>query len=194
MAEKTWRIFCAVELPDEARRAVLKSIELLKKEAPNARASWARDTNLHLTIKFVGETPPDRVARFSACISRAASVSAPFSLQLEGTGVFPPRGAARVLWIGINDQSGNLKGLQAAVEKECEKENFSREERAFHPHLTLARVRNPEDGFALARIHKDLLFTPLEIAVTELQVIRSELSPHGSKYTTVSRHQLGNTA
>lgn len=191
--EKRWRIFCAIELPPDAQTAVLDHISAIKKDATDFRATWARETNLHLTIKFAGNTPEDRVASFSACIARAASAFAPFTIRLEGTGVFPERGAARVLWIGVNDESGNLRGLEAAVEKECEQERFSGEDRAFHPHLTLARVRNPHDGFALAKIHKTFAFEPITIAVNELQVIRSELSPQGSKYTTVSRHRLDNT-
>jgi len=188
---KPWRIFCAIELPADVQTAVLDHIRLLKNEAANSRATWARETNLHLTIKFAGNVQQDRVSRFSACIARAASAFAPFSIRLEGTGVFPARGAARVLWIGVNDESGNLQPLQTAVEEECEKENFSREDRAFHPHLTLARVRNPEDGFTLAKLHKKLAFKPIAFLVNELQVIRSELSPQGSKYTIVSNHRLG---
>jgi 2'-5' RNA ligase len=70
---------------------------------------------------------------------------------------------------------------------------FAKEARPFHPHLTIARLRQPDNARALTAAHKQMEFEPLEIAVTELVVIRSELSSAGSTHTVVSRHQLDST-
>jgi 2'-5' RNA ligase len=189
-SDSSWRVFCAIELPANVRALVCKHIMLLKEALPQAKASWARETNLHLTLKFLGEVPQQSVARFSEAAARAVAGVKPFSIRLEQTGAFPERGQPRVLWIGVNDASGTLVALHARLENESAKAGFAREARSFHPHLTVARLRNAEGARALATAHKQTEFAPVEIAVSELVVIRSELSNAGSRYTLISQHEL----
>jgi RNA 2',3'-cyclic 3'-phosphodiesterase len=187
---ETWRIFCAIELPESVRKLALQHLAHLKEKVPNAKASWARDASLHLTLKFIGEIPKTSVANFSAAVSRVVSDVPVFSIRLEQTGTFPTHGEPRVLWVGINDESSQLAKLHARLEEESAGAGFAKDTRPYHPHLTIARLRQPYNARALAAAHKQLEFAPLEIAVTELLVIRSELSSEGSKYTAVSRHPL----
>lgn len=130
------------------------------------------------------------VSEFSNAVSRAVKGVAPFSALLEGAGVFPARRDPRVLWIGITDPEGRLAELHSRVEAECFAVGFPKEERPFHPHLTLARLRTRGSAGALAQAHEQLTFESHPIEVAELLVIRSELSSAGSKYTVVSRHAL----
>lgn len=185
-----WRVFCAIELPNSARRPVLERIARLKEKVPNAKASWARNSSLHLTLKFLGEIKESSVADFSKAVSLAVSAFQPFSISLEQAGIFPTHGQPRVLWIGISDVSKQLAELHARLEEESAKVGFARETRPFHPHLTIARLRQSDNARALAVAHKQQVFEPVEVAVGELLVIRSELSSDGSKYTMVSRHPL----
>ena len=187
---KTWRVFCAIELPKPTRDLLLRHIASLKAALPAAQASWSRDANLHLTLKFLGEIPQTSVADFSQAVSRAVAGVQPLSLRLEYTGKFPSHGQPRVLWIGINNPSAQLAELHARLEAESARAGFAKEGRAFHPHLTIARLRQPADARGLAAAHLQMEFEPVEIAVSELLVIRSELSSEGSKYTVVSRHPL----
>lgn len=188
--DEVWRVFCAIELPKATRALVLQHIAKLKQAVPDARASWSRDTNLHLTLKFLGEIPERSVAEFSNAAARAVAGVAPFEIRLETNGAFPPRGQARVLWIGVNDASGKLGALQTRLEGQAALAGFPEETRDFHPHLTIARLRNPPQALTLPAVHQETEFQPAEILVSELLVIRSELSSAGSKYTVVSRHQL----
>lgn len=185
-----WRVFCAVELPQCARDLVLAHIARLKGKVPHAKASWARDANLHLTLKFLGEIPAASVTDLSSAVSLAVSRVQPFAINLEQTGVFPPQGQPRVLWIGINDPSTHLAELHANLEEVAVEAGFAKETRAFQPHLTIARLRQADNARALANAHKQMEFEPLRIDVAELLVIRSELRSEGSKYTIVSRHAL----
>jgi len=186
----SWRIFCAIELTQTTRHLVLAHIARLKEKVPHAKASWARDANLHLTLKFLGEIPAASVTDFSNAVSLAVRRVRPFAINLEQTGVFPPHGRSRVLWIGINDPSTHLAELHAHLEEEAAQTGFAKETRAFHPHLTIARLRQADNARALANAHKQMEFEPLKINVAELLVIRSELRSEGSKYTVVSRHPL----
>jgi 2'-5' RNA ligase len=116
---------------------------------------------------------------------------APFSIRLEQTGAFPKHDQPRVLWIGINDPTGKLGELHARLEEEGARAGFAKEARPFHPHLTVARLRKPQHARTLAVAHKQLEFEPVVIALSELLVIKSELSSEGSRYTVVSRHPFG---
>jgi 2'-5' RNA ligase len=188
--EILWRVFCAVEVPQSARERVLAHIARLQEAVPEVKASWIRDANLHLTLKFLGDTPQTSVADFSAAAARAVAAVAPFSIRLEQTGVFPKQGQPRVLWIGINDSSGKLGELHTQLEDEAMKEGFEKDDRPFRPHLTIARLRQPHHAGALATAHKQMEFSPLEVPASELLVIRSELSSAGSRYSVISRHTL----
>jgi RNA 2',3'-cyclic 3'-phosphodiesterase len=185
-----WRIFCAIELPEPTRNLVLAHIVHLKAAVPDARASWSRDSNLHLTIKFLGEIPRATVANISQAAARTVVGLGPFSFRLEHAGAFPDHGRPRVLWLGIEDDSGKLKELHTHLENEAAMAGFPKDERPFQPHLTVARLRRPQRAQELAAAHLESQFEPVEIPVSELLVIRSELSSAGSKYTVVSRHLL----
>jgi 2'-5' RNA ligase len=190
MGEEKWRTFCAVELPSEVRSRVAETIARLREAAPEVRASWERPEKLHITLKFIGEVAPARIVALSSAASRAARGNQPFELKLEGAGAFPPRGDPRVLWLGIKDEAGALLRLQKSLEDECAAEEFRREDRPFHPHLTLARIRAPESARSLARLHQESILEAIEFAVTDLIVLRSELGAGGSRYREISRHRL----
>jgi 2'-5' RNA ligase len=187
----TWRVFCAIEIPEEIRGEVAEHISRLKRAAPEAQASWSRPDNIHLTLKFLGNIRQTQVEQLSKAASRAASSCVSFGIKLEQTGSFPTHGSPRVLWIGISDQDAKLSELHARLEDECAREGFEKEARRFHPHLTVARLRKPQGARSLALAHRELEFNPADIVVSELLVIRSELGQNGSRYTTISRHPLG---
>ena len=107
-ATDTWRVFIAVELPPEVRARLAQHVDSLRKAIPDVRASWARQENLHLTLKFLGEVPIAKVEVLSVSAGAAARASDHFDLVVGGCGAFPPHGNPRVLWIGIEDQSGKL--------------------------------------------------------------------------------------
>ena len=142
------------------------------------------------TLKFLGNISTASVSDFSEAASRAASSVKRFEIRVEQTGVFPPRGLPRVLWLGVNDGDGKLAQLHKRLEAESGKAGFLPEHRPFRPHLTIARVRQAAHASALAAAHVQMEFDPLELVVSELLVIRSELGSAGSKYTVISSHPL----
>jgi len=189
MRSQQVRVFCAIDLPNNVRELSLQHIARLRDEVPQTRASWSRD-NVHLTLKFLGEIPQSRVESLSQAASRSVADLSPFTILVEETGAFPQHGPPRVLWVGITDASGALAELHARLERECATRGFAKEERPFHPHLTLARLRSPKGARTLVTAHKGLGFEPTEVTVSELLVMRSELSNEGSKYSVISKHPL----
>lgn len=189
IASATWRVFCAIELPESLKAQIGQHISSLR-NATEANANWSLSDNIHLTLKFLGEVEVERVVTVTSAAAAAVNGIAPFRIEVEGAGAFPPRGAPRVLWLGVNDLEGRLAELHARIESEFAAAGFPKESRPFRPHLTLARLRKPAGATALAAAHKERPFKTADISVSELAVIRSELSPRGSRYTAISRHPL----
>ncbi|PWT92703.1 MAG: RNA 2',3'-cyclic phosphodiesterase [Blastocatellia bacterium] len=185
-----WRVFCAVELPQALQEKIEQHVQRLRKIVPEAKASWSRPGNVHLTLKFFGDVEMNRVGKISEAASRATQTTSPFSIGVRGTGAFPKINQPKVLWIGIDDVQKELSNLQQSVETECANEEFPKDERAFRPHLTVARLRNPHRARELAQAHQELGFETLIVPVREIVVFRSQLSSEGSTYTVISRHEL----
>ena len=188
----TWRVFCAVELPEDVRARLQEHIARARLEVPDASASWSRVENIHLTLKFFGNVALDHIPKISVAATRTTEQFSKFQIGIGNTGVFPRPSRAQVLWIGVSDPSGQLTALQKRFEDDCAGEGFTKEDRAYRPHLTIARIRKPEGAGRLADTHLQMTFEPIEVPVHELIVFRSELSSKGSKYTAFSRHQIPN--
>ena len=189
-APATWRIFCALDIPDEVRQRIREHVNRLIRTNPEVRASWTNPDNIHLTIKFLGNIAVARVPTISEAAAGATNQLSSFTLQISSCGVFPSPSHAKVLWIGVNDSSGMLSELRQRLELECEKRGFPIEERAFKPHLTLARLRGGNNTRALVDAHLAADFPAQTVTVNELIVFRSELSSHGAKYTAISKHPI----
>ena len=182
------RLFFAVELPRAVRDAAAAHMARLRRDFPAARASWPRPESLHLTLKFLGETEAIRIDSLWNAAAAAAAWLAPFELTIEGAGTFPPHGAARVLWLGVRDDSRQLSRLQFRLDIECAHAGFPRESKPFKPHLTLARLRAPQDAAELSEAHRRAPFGPHTFEVSAFVLMRSDLGPGGSRYTPLQYH------
>ena len=193
--DQTYRTFIACELPTDIRPRIKEYIDQLRDAFPQVRASWSREDNLHLTLKFLGDLPASRITGLSDACSEALKDLEPFELMISGCGSFPPHGKPKVLWIGIEDAgtpaASHLSQLHAALEASCAARGFERETRPYHPHLTVARIREAKDTRALAEHHRQINFPPQRFAICEVVVFRSQLSSAGSKHFALSRHRLG---
>jgi len=165
-------------------------IERVREAVPEAAASWSRPENVHLTLKFFGNVDQANVPVISVALARAVKGFGPIAIQIGKTGVFPRPSRPQVLWLGIDEPSGALARIHGRVEDECAREGFAKEDRAFRPHLTIARIRKPHNASRLAEAHLKLEFPPVEVVLNDLVLFRSELSSNGSRYTAISRHRL----
>jgi 2'-5' RNA ligase len=184
------RAFIAVDISEEARRLIAKRIALLRAQFSDLRVGWDKPEKLHLTVKFLGEIPSEKLSQVITAVENAAKEIEPFSLVLEGAGAFPPRGAARVLWLGVNDESQNLNEFQKRLETETEQIGFETERRVFKPHLTIARLKEPGKSRNLTDLHIQTEFPAVDFPVSEIVVYKSDLRPTGSIYTPLAKISL----
>lgn len=183
------RLFVALEIPPERRRSLAAAVASLRSALP--AAGWADPEGWHVTLKFLGPVAEDRLAAVTAVVAAAAGGGQPGDTWLTGLGVFPSPGRARVLWVGLADPAGALAGLAASLEEGMSAEGFPAELRAWTPHLTLARFREPVAvGESLQGVAG---LEPLPFGVREVVLFRSHLSHSGSRYEVLGRFPLGGT-
>ena len=177
------RIFTAIDISAEARQKVSDYIADLQAEFPMVRVGWERAEKLHLTLKFLGDIDEIKLQNLTDAVNETAKRLSDFKLRISQTGVFPSIKKARVLWLGIEYETGSMQKLNEILETECEGKGFSREKRSFKPHLTIARLREPQSSFKLIEKHLQNDFESDEFTVSGITIYESRLQKTGSIYT-----------
>lgn len=182
------RLFVALDFPETVRRDLETASRPLRRSLPRAR--WVRAENLHLTLCFLGETLRSLLDGLHRELSTVCNRFEPFRMAVEGVGVFPPRGPAKVVWAGLGSD-GDLVGLQYAVVHAVGRAigRSVEERRPFRPHLTLARCNPPWPRKAVVQLEEqlgDLTSEPFDIG--EVHLVSSTLHPDGPRYRIVSSH------
>ncbi len=183
------RSFVAILLSDEVRAAVAAEVARLRPLAP--RVGWVAAPNVHLTLKFLGELLPDILEQVKDGLTEAVMGAIPFSLRFQGLGAFPGMARPRVLWVGVAEGGQAAQALQARVETALGRRGLPREERPFSPHLTVGRVREPRGLAGLQEaMARDARMDFGRLEVRALSLMRSDLSPTGSRYTELAAFPL----
>jgi 2'-5' RNA ligase len=178
------RTFVAIDLDPGIKRALSDFIRRLKKAGPEG-TSWAREEGMHLTLKFLGEIDESRAEAVAGVMDEAVFDCRPFPFQVRGTGYFPNARFPRVLWAGIAP-SAELDFLQTRLEFGLAAIGFERENRPFHPHLTLGRVRSVSgirDALTELELQKNADFGTM--TASKLALFRSVLRPSGAEYSVL---------
>ncbi|HEY8532129.1 MAG TPA: RNA 2',3'-cyclic phosphodiesterase [Limnochorda sp.] len=188
-AGQALRVFVAVPLT-EALRAALGQVRGRFAGEPAVR--WVAPENLHITLRFLGAVPEARLDDVAAAVEEASRQVGPFLLELGSCGRFPPRGAARVLWVGITAGGSELSTLAELLEDALARRGFPREARAFRAHVTVARIRDgwsfPEADAWLAE-WRDERFGQMQVEAAH--VMESRLRPEGPIYRSLRACPLG---
>jgi 2'-5' RNA ligase len=188
--ESTLRAFIAIDLSPEVRRWLVEARALLEGKIPGGAVRWTDPDGIHVTLKFLGDTPAGRIGEIRSAMERAAEGFRPFPLAVAGLGCFPDTNRPRVMWAGVRRQD-ELIDLQKRLEDGLERIGFPRERRAFSPHLTLARVRDGVTGGERTDIGRAVAAAAVEstamMEVTGLCLFKSVLRPSGAEYSVLHR-------
>jgi len=176
------RLFIAIEISQEVRAALAALLKEFRAMAPQVK--WVRPENMHLTLKFLGETHSSKLTAMQAALSAIRS-SQPITLHFRGLGFFPNAKRARVFWAGM-EASPNLPALAAEIDQAMHRLGFPLEDRPFSPHLTMARFQPPGLPPKLAAAaQEDASHEFGSLVAREFQLIESKLKPAGAEYTTL---------
>jgi 2'-5' RNA ligase len=183
------RLFVAVNLPSEVRERLAAEQDRLRHA--QADVSWVRAENIHVTLKFLGETEEKRLDRVRPALLEVARGSAPFRIRVSGLGSFGGR-VPRVVWVGVQEGAEPLSRLAKGVEAAMARLGFPQEKRGFTAHITLGRVRSARNAEALLTALAQAETGPLgSVEVNQFELMQSELRPTGSVYTVLERYPFG---
>jgi len=180
------RLFIAIDTPATVKEEILATLGRLRESGADVR--WEDPRKLHLTLKFLGETDEALLPAIGAAAGKVAALTPPLTVRYRGLGCFPARRDPRVIWIGMEEPSGLLDALQERCEQEMESLSFRREERTFHPHITIGRVRSQRNVRGLLRVLESSTFESPAVRLDALRVVRSDLRPAGSVYTILQSY------
>jgi 2'-5' RNA ligase len=186
------RLFVGLALGDAPRAlAVRVAAELKPQLGRGLEARWVPAENMHLTVRFIGYVPADRAPAVISAVSPPLDF-APFEMALGGCGRFPPRGAPRVIWIGLTKGLPALTALHEEFNRRLAPLGFEPENRPYSAHLTLARIK---DARAAAARQIDAAFEHIRTGtvaqrVDALTLFESRLSPRSATYVEVCRLPL----
>lgn len=186
----TIRAFVALNLPIPVIRRVAELQRELRNKAKkaNIRVGWVPPPNLHVTLKFLGNIPAENAWAISDRLKQVLAARPSFGMQLQGTGAFPNRAKPRVLWLGLKSAGGELEQLAEDMEQWFEELGFAREQRDFHPHLTLGRVKSvmPSLDLLEGTDRVDLG----RCSAAEVVLYESLLNRRGAEYSALARIPL----
>lgn len=187
------RVFVAFEIPAAVQQALAEFVAKLQGACGrgpelSGRGSgirWAHVEGIHVTLKFIGEAPPERVEKIKAALAEVRSPEA-VEMRFRETGFFPSSRHPRVFWAGI-EATRNLTELAADIEQRLERLGIPREERAFRPHLTLARFKSDEGVAELREALGKLGAQDFgAMRSSEFYLYQSVLKPSGAEYTKLA--------
>ena len=194
VAEAPQRLFLAVAVPPGALEACQRLIDAVRTTSLGRDARWVRTENLHLTVRFLGDTEPDVVPDAALATLDAAATVAPFRIELAGAGAFPDGRHPRTLWLGVTQGNEGLEALDAALAGPLTRLGWRTDPRQRRPHLTVARTdatRGPVShalGEALAAA-ADGWSTAFD--VTTMSLYRSHLGGGPPRYEPIVEGRLG---
>lgn len=196
-----WRLFIAVPLPDPVREFMGEIVDDLKREDWPMR--WVDADNGHLTLHFLGDTPPENAELLRMALYEPLSRHEAFDLRTADLGAFPAMKRPRVIWLGLWGPAHRLEGIRDDVGKLLEEFDYELDEKPFHPHITLGRLRETKNvriselpGKMRARfdeLAEQGVVThdkPVPFPVREVQLVRSHLSHEGARYEVIQSYPL----
>jgi 2'-5' RNA ligase len=180
------RVFLAVELSSDVRKKLSELQQQLRKTLPPI--NWVRPESIHLTLKFLGFVDPSIISQLLSVLKPIGKKQHVFSIDVHGLGVFPQVKHPRIFWIGLTGNTQALQELVLEIEAALEPLGFPPEEKAYHPHLTLARIKRENATVGSALLENQVLEKDQHLGtltIDRFTLIQSDLDSSGARYTSL---------
>jgi 2'-5' RNA ligase len=177
------RTFVSVPIPREIRENTLREAKSLLEDT---RIRWSKPENLHLTLKFLGEVPETSLPSIKEELARISLIHSTFEISISGLGAFPSEGRARVVWAGVEEGADSLSLLAGDVEASLEALGFEKEQRPFHPHVTLGRCGKKPLWLNLEGLNPVLR----GFSADRIELMQSTLTDKGATYSLLASFLL----
>ena len=190
MSEGSLRLFLAVPLKQIFLQEIKDVLAKLKAKVPGVK--WVEPEQVHITLHFFGDVPASDVDRISSAMQEILPQFWPVNIRLSGVGGFPDLKRPRVIWLGLEEESGGLSKLHQAVQAKVRQLGFEIEPRSFKPHATLGRVKKVPHGFSFCEEFPKIepIVPPAEQSLDHFVLFQSKLLPQGAKYEILKTFPL----
>jgi 2'-5' RNA ligase len=186
------RTFIAIPIPQNISLFLHRIQDEIRGNQINA--SWVSTSSLHLTLRFIGDTPQEDVQNILGAMEATAVACTPFTLTAQGVGVFPGINKARVIWSGVNGDVEHLITLQATLEKNLVKAGIPADNRRFSPHFTLGRLKERVDSTPLKKmIQRFQHHASDSCPIQSMVLFKSDLNTWGAVHTPLSEIKFGSS-
>jgi RNA 2',3'-cyclic 3'-phosphodiesterase len=187
--QKEIRAFIALEISPELREELKKVQKKLKQLS--GEIMWIPKENMHITVRFLGNISKDQIKNVEQLTERVAKKLKSFPISLGVLGVFPYISDPKVLWAGISSGYNQVTQINTLLSKELNSMKLKVEDRHFHPHITLARIKSIKNKSILAELIDTIKLTTVNEEINKLILYKSELNPEQVTYTKISEAPLG---
>jgi 2'-5' RNA ligase len=182
------RTFISVPLPRDI--VALKDILMSTVHSKKANIKWVKSGNIHLTLKFLGHTPPDTVDTINSVIGKTVKKYSRMNFALKGTGCFPSEKRPRVLWLGVDGEVAKIQDMVKAINSNLEPHGFPVEKFEYIPHVTLARIKYPPKNTPVVADFLNATYESIPFFIEKVHFMSSELFPNGPIYSILGTHFL----
>lgn len=179
------RLFVAIFPPPEVREALSQAVKILPVKGD---VRWVPARNVHLTLKFLGDVPEEKVDEIGSVLEEISAGYGPFEVEPSGFGAFPSERKARVVWSGVGEGAETLRSIAEELEPRLEALGFEREKRGYTPHITLGRARKRPAKLEAA--DADGATRVPGFTARRLELVESALGGKGASYSTVIGYPL----
>jgi len=183
------RLFIALPLPDDVEQYLGSIIDDLKQK--RGKVKWVDSKNIHLTIKFLGETEESKVESISTAIKKVAGNHNSIKCTINKIGAFPNLMRPKVIWAGMQNNIDKLEAIASEIDNEMSELGFEKENRKFKSHLTLGRVKDNRDLYYLTKYLESYRIEPQDILYDNIVLFKSTLTPDGPIYERLCEVNLG---
>jgi len=182
------RTFIALELSKGIKDELARCQEELKQSGADVK--WVKTSNIHLTLKFLGEVTEEKLGGIKKILDSLAEERAPFEISLFKLGAFPNLDHPRVVWAGIDKGCREAEEIARVLSQELGRIGFPEESRGFSAHLTIGRVRSDKNKESLKRGVNSLEVRPESCGINEIILFKSTLTPDGPIYDKLYKAEL----
>ena len=191
------RLFIALPLPQKAEQFLGNIIEdLRQKEQKVGKVKWVDSKNIHLTMKFLGETDENKIEDISTAIKKTAGKHSSVNCTINKINGFPNLNRPRIIWAGLENENNDdnlikLENIASDIDTEMSQLGFEKENRKFKSHLTLGRVKDNKDLHNLTKYLESLKIQPEDLLFDKIVLFKSTLTPKGAIYERLYESDLG---
>ncbi len=183
------RLFIAIKIQPHPK--LLNALKTIQQTFATESITWVKPENLHITLKFMGDTPQEKIPYITTALEKCAESLSSFDFTIKNFGYFGNLRFPRVLWLGMEQEEKSIEKAFLLIQKEMDALGYEKEKQVFKPHLTIGRIKKLHDTTRLRELESEFSGISLqEVRIDSFELYKSKLTPAGPVYSVVQKFSL----